>query len=460
MKHAIDRKRVWGWWFFDWASQPFHTLLLTFIFSIYFSEVAKRHFIALGDSSTLAGANAQALWGYGLAVSGAVIAVFAPILGAIADSSGRRLPWVWFFSLLYVVSAAGLWSLMPDQPALVQAVVLFGIALIGVEFATIFTNAMLPGLAPRAEIGRISGSGYAFGYLGGVVALAVMLALFAETPSGRTLAGIPPLFGLDPALREGTRFVGPFSAIWYVVFMVPFFLWVREPRQQRRPLRVGRSLAELWALIRSLRHRRSLAFWLVSSMFSRDALNALYGFGGVYAGTVLGWPVFLAGVFGVVTAISAAIISWLGGRADRAFGPRAVIAACILALTTVCVLLVGMDRDTVFGVAVPAEPLLAGLRLPDLIFFACGTVIGGAGGALQAASRTMMVRHTTEERATEGFGLYALSGKATAFLTPFLIALVTDLSGSQRIGLLPLIVIFLVALVLLGWVDPEGETPT
>ncbi|MEE2862402.1 MAG: MFS transporter [Pseudomonadota bacterium] len=460
MRQAIDRKRVWGWWFFDWASQPFHTLLLTFIFSIYFSEVAKRHFIALGDSSTLAGANAQALWGYGLAVSGAVIAVFAPILGAIADSSGRRLPWVWFFSILYVVSAAGLWSLMPDQPALIQAVVLFGIALIGVEFATIFTNAMLPGLAPRAEIGRISGSGYAFGYLGGVTSLAVMLALFAETPSGRTLAGIPPLFGLDPALREGTRFVGPFSAIWYVVFMVPFFLWVREPRQQRRPLRVGRSLAELWALIRSLRHRRSLAFWLVSSMFSRDALNALYGFGGVYAGTVLGWPVFLAGVFGVVTAISAAIISWLGGRADRAFGPRAVIVACVLALTAVCVLLVGMDRDTVFGIAAPAQPLLAGLRLPDLIFFACGTVIGGAGGALQAASRTMMVRHTTEERATEGFGLYALSGKATAFLTPFLIALVTDLSGSQRIGLLPLIVIFLVALVLLGWVDPEGETPT
>lgn len=458
MTGAIDRKRVWGWWFFDWASQPYHTLLLTFVFSIYFAEAAQRHYLTMGMDAAQAGAQAQSLWGYGLAIAGAVIALCAPVLGAIADSSGRRLPWIWVFSGFYVVGAAGLWTLTPDQPPLVQAVVLFGIGLIGVEFSTIFTNAMLPGLAPRDEIGRLSGSGYAFGYLGGVVSLAVMLLLFAETPTGRTLAGIQPLFGLDPALREGTRFVGPFTAIWYAIFMVPFFLWVREPRTGYRPIRIRAALRDLWVLIRSLRHRRSLAAWLASSMLSRDALNALFGFGGVYAGTVLGWPVFLAGVFGVISAISAAIISWLGGRADRAFGPRAVIAAGIVALSAVCILLVGMDRDTIFGIAAPAEPLLAGLRLPDLIFFVCGAVIGGAGGALQAASRTMMVRHTTPERATEGFGLYALSGKATAFLAPFLIAVTTDLTGSQRIGFLPLIVIFLAALILLGWVDPEGET--
>lgn len=453
----MNRKRIWGWWFFDWASQPYHTLLLTFVFSIYFAEVAKRHFIALGDSSTLAGANAQALWGYGLAVSGAVIAVLAPVLGAIADTSGRRMPWIWLFSGLYVLGAAGLWFLMPDQPALIQAVTLFGIGLIGVEFATIFTNALLPGLAPRDEIGRLSGSGYAFGYLGGVAALAMMLLLFQETPDGKTLLGLDPLFGLDAAQREGTRFVGPFVAIWYVVFMVPFFLWVKEPRGPRRPIRLGVAMRDLWLLIRSLRHRRSLASWLVSSMFSRDALNGLYGFGGVYAGTVLGWPVFLAGVFGVVSAISAALISWIGGRSDRRWGPKPVIIACTLMLIGVCTVVVGMDRSAIFGIPVPDQPLLATLYLPDLVFFGCGILIGGAGGALQAASRTMMVRHTTEERATEGFGLYALSGKATAFLAPFTIALVTDLTGSQRIGISPLIVMFLLALVLLIWVKAEGE---
>ena len=457
MGDGMDRKRIWGWWFFDWASQPYATLLLTFVFSIYFAEVARSHFIELGDSVTLAGAHAQSLWGYGLSISGVVIAVLAPILGAVADTSGRRMPWIWAFSGLYVVGAAGLWILVPEQPPLIASVALFGVGLIAMEFATIFTNALLPGLAPRDEIGRISGSGYAFGYLGGVVTLALMLALFAETPGGRTLAGIAPIFGLDPETREGTRFVGPFVAIWYLVFMIPFFLWVREPRGPKSPIRLGAAMRDLGRLLASLRQRRSLAAWLVSSMLSRDALNALYGFGGVYAGTVLGWPVFLAGVFGVVSAISAAIISWLGGRADRRWGPRPVIVGCSLVLTMVCVVIVGMDRETLFGMAVPDGPVVAGLRLPDAVFFLCGALIGGAGGALQAASRTMMVRHTTEEKATEGFGLYALSGKATAFLAPFLIALSTDLSGSQRIGISPLIVMFLLSLVLLLWVKPEGE---
>ena len=448
----MNRKRIWGWWFFDWASQPFSTLLLTFIFSIYFAEVAKSHFIALGDSAGIAGARAQSMWGYGLSITGAIIAILAPILGAIADTSGRRMVWIWMFSAFYVVGSAGLWWLTPAQPALVQAVMFFGIGMIGMEFATIFTNALLPGLAPRDEIGRLSGTGYAFGYLGGVASLAFMLLFFAETPNGRTLLGIDPLFGLDAAQREGTRFVGPFTAVWYIVFMAPFFVWVREPRSRQRPVRIGVALRDLWQLLRSLRHRESLRNWLISSMLSRDALNALYGFGGVYAGTVLGWPVFLSGVFGVVSAIAASLLSWLGGRADRRWGPMPVIVACTLVLIGVCCIIVGMDRSNLFGI-----PLNPGSRLPDVIFFACGAMIGGAGGALQASSRTLMVRHTTVTRATEGFGLYALSGKATAFLAPLLIALTTDLTGSQRIGVSPLIVIFLLALLLLIWVKPEGE---
>lgn len=453
----MDRKRIWGWWFFDWASQPFHTLLMTFIFSVYFAEIAQRHFLQIGDSITLAGAQAQSLWGYGLSLSGITIAILAPILGAVADTSGRRMPWIWVFSALYVIGAAGLWYVVPDQPPLIWAVTLIGIGLIATEFAAIFTNAVLPGLAPRAEIGRISGSGFAFGYLGGVVALLIMLTLFQETPSGRTLIGIDPLFGLDPAQREGTRFVGPFVAIWYAFFMIPFFLWVKEPRGTRRAVSIGAAMRNLWSLIRSLRHRPSLASWLASSMLSRDALNGLYGFGGVYAATVLGWPVFLAGVFGIVSAVSASLISWLGGYADRRWGPKPVIIVATLTLTAICIVIVGMDRYSLFGIPLSPDPVIGNLRLPDVIFFACGALIGGAGGALQAASRTMMVRHTTPERATEAFGLYALSGKATAFLAPFLIAVVTAMTGNQRIGVSPLILLFLLGLILLIWVKPEQE---
>ncbi len=448
----MNRKRIWGWWFFDWASQPYATLLLTFIFSIYFSEVARGHFAAQGADAMQAGAQAQALWGWALAGAGVVIAVLAPVLGAVADRSGRRLPWIWLFSGFYVVGSAGLWVLHPSGEGLIPALVLFGIGLIGMEFATIFTNALMPSLGSRDEIGRISGSGFAFGYLGGVVALAIMLALFADGASGLTLLGRPPALGLDGAAREGTRFVGPFTAIWYAVFMVPFFLWVREPAGTGRKLQLGAALRDLGALLRSLPRRQSLLAWLVSSMFSRDALNALYGFGGVYAGTVLGWPVILSGIFGIVTAVSAAIISWLGGRADRRWGPRPVIAACTLVLVAVCVLVVGMSREQIFGL-----PLAPGSRLPDALFFACGAAIGGAGGVLQSASRTMMVRHTTTARATEAFGLYALSGKATAFLAPTLIAITTAASGSPRLGISPLIVMFLLSLWLLNWVKPEGE---
>ena len=450
---AMNRKRIWGWWFFDWASQPYATLLTTFIFPVYFAGVARDHFIAQGMTPEAAGAATQQLWGDGLAICGAIIAVLAPVLGAIADNTGRRLVWIWLFSGCYMAGAWGLWFLMPAQPDLILAVAFFGLGLIGMEFATIFTNALLPGLAPRDEIGRLSGSGFAFGYLGGVVALAVMLLFFVENAqTGRTLLGIPPVLGLDAALREGTRAAGPFTALWYLVFMIPFALWVPETPGPRRPLRLGAAMAQLWALLASLPRRPSLSAWLASSMLARDALNALYTFGGVFAGTALGWPVFLSGIFGVVSALAATVISWACGRADRRWGPKPVIIGTIAVLTLVCATIVVMDRHSILGMPVPE-----GSKLPDVIFFICGALIGGAGGALQAASRTMMVRHTSEERATEAFGLYALSGKATAFLAPFLIAVVTDLTGNQRIGISPLIVMFLLAIFLLKWVNKNGE---
>ncbi len=447
------RRRIWGWFFFDWASQPYNTLLLTFIFGPYFAEVAKAHYGAQGLTAEAAGAAAQSYWATGLTISGVLIAVLAPVLGAIADGSGRRMIWVWVFSVFYVVGAWGLWWLAPHAPDLWWAVFWFGLGLIGMEFATIFTNAILPDLGTREEIGQISGSGFAFGYLGGIVALAIMLALFAESgATGRTLIGMPPVLGLDAAAREGTRAVGPFSAIWYAVFMIPFFLWVKEPRIARRKIGIAAAIRDLFALLGSLGHRRSLAAYLASSMLYRDALNALYGFGGVYASGVLGWSVTKIGIFGIVSAIAAMIASWLGGRADRRFGPKPVIAVSSVILILVCVIIVGMSRDGIYGV-----PFADGSPVADYIFYLCGVLIGAAGGTIQAASRTLMVYHTSPDRATEAFGLFALSGKATAFLAPFLIAVATTLTGSQRAGISPLILLFGLGLVLLMWVRPYGE---
>ncbi|NBE09191.1 MFS transporter [Paragemmobacter ruber] len=447
------KRRIWGWFFFDWASQPYNTLLLTFIFGPYFAEIARGYYMAEGMDPEAAGAAAQAYWGAGLAIASVIIAVTAPLLGAIADSTGRRLVWVWFFSAFYIVGSYALWYIAPGGDNLFWAVLFFGLGFIGMEFATIFTNALMPSLTDHDDLGAVSGSGFAFGYLGGVLALAIMLALFAEnSATGKTLIGIDPILGLDPEAREGTRAVGPFTAIWYAVFMIPFFLWVKEPHIERRPLNLSLAFASLRDLIASLRYRGSLSAYLASSLFYRDALNALYGFGGVYASGVLGWEITQIGVFGVVGAVTAMIAAWIGGKADRRYGPKPVIAFCIVVLIAVCCVIVGMTREGLWGI--PLDP--AG-GASDRIFFACGALIGAAGGALQAASRTLMVRHTTPDRATEAFGIYALSGKVASFISPALIALVTAISGSQRIGISPLIVMFLIGLVLLLFVRARGE---
>lgn len=454
MATAVSAKRrIWGWFFFDWASQPYNTLLLTFIFGPYFAEIARGYYMGEGLDAEAAGAAAQAYWGAGLAIASVVVAIIAPLLGAIADSTGRRLIWVWFFSAFYIFGSYALWYIAPGGDNLFWAVLFFGLGFIGMEFATIFTNALMPSLGDHDDLGAVSGSGFAFGYLGGVLALAIMLALFAEnSATGKTLIGIDPLFGLDPEAREGTRAVGPFTAIWYLVFMIPFFLWVKEPHTERRPLNLSAAFSSLRDLLASLRYRGSLSAYLASSLFYRDALNALYGFGGVYASGVLGWEITQIGVFGVVGAVTAMIASWIGGKADRRFGPKPVIAFCIVVLICVCIIIVGMTRESLWGISLaPAG------GTSDQIFFGCGALIGAAGGALQAASRTLMVRHTTPDRATEAFGLYALSGKVASFISPALIALVTAVSGSQRIGISPLIVMFLIGLVLLFFVRARGE---
>ncbi|WP_439155708.1 MFS transporter [Yoonia sp.] len=450
---AVSKKRIWGWMAFDWASQPFYTLGLTFIFSPYFATVAADYYMAQGTDSGQARAQAQSLWSSGQTIAGLIIAFTAPFLGAWADRSGRKIPWIAFFSVVYIIATWMLWGLTPDGSRLVWTLVIFYIGFIAAESALNFVNAILPSLGTDDEIGRISGSGAAFGYWGGVLALFAMLLFLAENDQGVTLLGIAPLFGLDPDMREGTRSVGPFIAIWFAIFMVPFFLFVRDaPRVKGAVMRGGTVLSELATTFKSLFVRRSLGFFLLSSMFYRDALNALYAYGGVYARLVLDWSIIQIGVFGIVSAITAAIATWVGGLADQRFGPKPVITATVIMLVAVSTIIVGMSRASLFGI-----PLAQGSLIPDIIFYFCGAAIGGAGGAVYAASRSMMVRHTHPDRPAEAFGLFALSGKASAFLAPALIALFTWATGNVQLGFLPVIILFLTGLFLLRWVNKEGD---
>ncbi|MEM9524930.1 MAG: MFS transporter, partial [Pseudomonadota bacterium] len=248
-------KRVWGWMFFDWASQPFYTLGLTFVFGPYFAGVSLGYFLELGLEEQAAGARSQALWFWGSALSGLFIALAAPIIGAYADTTGRRMPWLVVFSVVFFTSAWALWYTFPDGSTLVLSLIAFNIALIAIEFALIFTNAVLPSLGTKAEIGRISGNGAALGYWGGVVSLFIVLLLLAENDIGKTLLGIEPILGLDPAAREGTRSVGPFIAVWFAVFMIPYVVYARAPCPPSQGNGIKDAMGDLMAALRGAYER-------------------------------------------------------------------------------------------------------------------------------------------------------------------------------------------------------------
>ncbi|KAB7614683.1 MFS transporter [Amylibacter sp. SFDW26] len=442
MSSKVSKKAIWSWMSYDWAAQPYHTLLVTFIFAPYFTSAV------VGD-----GTQGQIMWGTMMTIIGVILAVSAPIMGAIADTTGPRKPWIMACSILFVLGAFPLWLATPGMDDPTRILMFFAIGFIGVEMSQIFVSAMLPDLGDRSEIGKISGSGWGFGYLGGVLTLFIMLLLLAENDKGVTLLGNAPLFGLDAEAREGTRSVGPLTGLWYIVFMIPFFLWVPDTKRKPKVANaISNAMKELFNTIKKLPQDISLFAYLGSSMFYRDALNGLYAFGGIYAAGVLGWSIVQIGIFGIIAAITAAVASWIGGFMDRAYGPKKVIIFCIVVLIVVCILLVGTSRESFF-----AAPLAEGSTLPDKMMMICGALIGGAGGAIQASSRTMMVFQANKERMTEAFGLYALSGRATAFLAPGLIALFTDLTQSQRLGILPVAVLLLIGLVLLVWVRPGKE---
>lgn len=437
-------RAVWGWMFFDWASQPFHTLILTFTFAPYFAS-------AVAESAV----RGQELWGYAMAAGAGVIAVAAPVAGAAVDVSGPRRPWIFWFSLLYVFAAAGLWFAPPEGANMVFVLSCATLALIGVEMAFVFVNSLLPFTGPKEALGRISGSAWAMGYWGGLMSLAIVLCFMTPTPGGRlTLLGMEPVFGLDPELGEGARATGPLSALWYALFMIPFFLWAADA-PARGAVAVGAAarggFQRLWRTVRALPETPSLFAYLISSMFYRDALNGFFAFGGIYAAGVLGWGAFDMGVFGIVAALAGAIGAWFGGRMDSRFGPKPVIVFTILVLVLVSLVVLSTGRNEVFFI--PFEEDSHSFSMSSLAFLICGAMIGAAGGALQSASRTMMTLLAPADRMTEAFGLYALAGRATGFLAPLMVAIVTGATGHQRAGFVPLILLLVAGFALMRHVS-------
>jgi UMF1 family MFS transporter len=447
------KKRVRGWMMFDWATQPFYTLGLTFIFGPYFASVAAEYFLTSGLDQASANASAQTIWSWSQAVAGLFVAIIGILAGAYADSTRRRMPWLWAASIVFVICSWMLWYMLPDGSAMWSSLIFFSIAFVAAELALVFTNAVLPSLGDRHEMGKISGNGAALGYTGGILSLFIMLFFFFDEAGKTFLIGLDPGFGLlNPETREGTRAVGPLIAIWFIIFMVPYFIWVREDKTPKPQDGFRQSMDALKLSLRGIVKRPSLFAFMGSQMFYRDALNGLYAFGGVYAVLVLEWGQTQLGVFGIIGGISAALGTWISGKYDHKVGPLPVIHFHIMVLIIVSLCIIGMSRTHFYGIA-----LVEGSNLPDILLYACGSAIGASGGGIYSASRSMMVRHTDPSRPTEAFGLFALAGKATAFLAPLLIGTFTYFLKDTRLGFAPIVGLFILGMFLLRWVNPDGD---
>ncbi len=435
-----DKLKVYSWMLFDWACQPIHTLIATFIFGPYFVQ-------AVVDNPV----EGQTLIGMAVTASGVVVAIFSPILGAVADQTQKRKPWILIFSVFFVISTFSLWFAEPNLENTFWVLLAYTFGFIAADFSTVFTNAMMPSLEKPEKLGKLSGAGWGLGYIGGLVSLIIMLGLFVEQESGLTLLGKNPALGLDPGEREGTRIVGPLTALWYVIFIIPFFVFVPDVKMTTpSQLDVKKAIKNLLLNIVNLRNQPSLGWFLVASMFYRDAMNGIFFFGGIYAAGVLEMTTVQLGIFGILAAATGTIGAYWGGALDSKYGSKFCISFMLGGLVIVTLVIFGLSRSEFYGISLDPKSFT-----PDVIFYIAGGLLGFVSGPIQSASRTLLVFLSNKKQITENFGLYALVGRATAFLAPALITWCTLASGSQQIGLVPIIILLLIGWYLLRFVNVE-----
>ncbi len=439
-----------SWALFDWANQPFFTIITTFIFAPYFANVL------VGDP--VAG---QAAWAFTQSASGVIIALLSPFLGAMADAGGRRKPYIFVFQLLLAVGCAALWWAYPGRPDLIGPISWAVVAAtVGAEMSIVFNNAQLPQIVSPARMGRLSGFGWGLGYCGGLVSLFAVLAVSMPALFGLAATNDRPLFGLDAGTHELERLTGPASALWLIVFVLPMFLFTpdRTPRRLTIAQAARQGARSLVATARKLRHYRNAGLYLIAFMLYNDGLAAIIAFGGVYASATFHWSTVTLGIFGIVLTVFAIPGAFFGGWLDDRLGSKRTAQLAIVGVIAATIGIVGVTVDAVFYV-IPADPVAEGRglfgSLQEKIFMAFGVLLGFCMGPMQAASRTLIGRLAPEGMSGEFYGLFALSGRATAWMAPFAIGVVTLATGSTRLGVACVLIFLVLGFVLLWRVREE-----
>lgn len=414
---------------FDFANSAFSTIVVTFVYAVYFQNVL------VGDSG-----RGDVLWGNALTVSGLAIAVLSPWLGAAADMRrGRKRRFLIGFSLLAIgCTAALVWPHAADGSthatpnAIWSALLLFTVANVAFELAFVFYNAFLPELASADAVGRLSGKAWALGFVGGLACLVLGLG-FVGLDDGQGGYLLGPWLPTEQQFH--VRATNLLVAAWFLVFGLPMFVGVRDRGGQAG--KDGRTLRdvvqEVVATVRSLPSYPDLLRFLVARLFYNDAVIATVGLAALYMDRTLGMPMGDIMVVAVWLNVAAALGAYGLGFVDDRLGAK----------TAIHVSLVLLIAGSALAIAVPTVGA----------FWVASTLVGLGLGPNQSASRSLLARFAPVGRATEFYGLYALSGKATTWLGPLLFSVVVSWTGSQRLGLLPILAMLVLGFVLLRGCD-------
>lgn len=414
---GASRRTIWSWALYDFANSPFTTLIVTFVYATYFTEVIA------SDSVT-----GTALWSRGITITALIVAVVSPALGALADRGGYRKLFVFVATFVCAGATAALYTVLPGQ--VVAALVLVVIANVAFELGTVFYNAFLPDIAPRERIGTVSGWAWGLGYIGGLAALVVALVTLVQPET--------PWFGFSTEAGENIRATNLLVAVWFALFSLPLFVWVREDRS--RVSGAGRVVRDAYAQLRQtfveIRRYSQIVRFLIARLVYNDGLVTIFAFGGIYAAGAFGFSLEQVLIFGIVVNVFAGVGAIAFGYLDDRVGAK----------RTIVVSLLGLIAATALAIVTTSEAL----------FWVAGVLIGIFAGPNQAASRSLLGRFVPHEKENEFFGFFAFSGKLTAFIGPLLLGILTELSGSQRVGVSVVLALLVVGLVLLLGVDERA----
>ena len=416
-----DTKAVVSWCLYDWANSAFNTLIITFVYVTYFTQ-----------TFTPTPEQGVTLWGRAIAISAILIALVSPIVGALADRSGRRRLYLLISTWLCCALTAALAFIPPGgELSILAALTLVVLANVAFEIGIVFYNAYLPELVPESRIGRISGWAWGLGYIGGLACLG--LALFGLVRPEVPWFGIPTEGGFNH--RATTLLV----AVWFFLFSLPMLLWVETPAARRHEDTVAGirgAFIELKRTFRNIGRYRQIIRFLAARLVYNDGLVTIFTFGGAYAAGAFGMSLNEVIIFGIGLNVSAGLGALLFGVVDDRIGGKRTILITLVALTLASLLaVVAPDRTWLW---------IAGLS------------VGLFVGPNQSASRSLMGRFVPAHSRGEFFGFFAFSGKATSFLGPLAMSTATAAFG-LRAGVSTVVVFFVIGgLILLSVDEAEG----